>query len=149
MRVTKSLSVLTLLGGIAAVQACTDNPAAYQGILGPDRAPTEEPSSGGGSGGNTPTGGTAPTGGTSGDGGMGAGGAAAGSGGAAGSAGAADSTMNPPPHPDFMPPCFLTATASGDEILKGVPCTSADPRMCYRPCGPAQVGWKLEECRAG
>jgi hypothetical protein len=94
------------------------------------------------------TGGAQATGGTTGEGGMGDGGAAATSG-SAGSAGTAGTTPNPDPHPDFMPPCFDYMTQDGLEILKGTPCTSADPQQCYRPCGPAQTGWKLEECRAG
>lgn len=67
------------------------------------------------------------------------------SGGATGVAGA----VNPPTHPDFSPACFLTTTTLGEEILKGTSCTAADPKLCYRPCGPNQVGWKTETCTAG
>jgi len=67
------------------------------------------------------------------------------SGGATGMAGA----VNPPTHPDFSPACFLFTTVLGEEILKGASCTSADPQLCYRPCGPNQVGWKTETCTAG
>src|SRR5262245_46524928 len=98
MRVTSSLFVLALLGGIAGLESCvTDNPAAYDGILGPQREPSEEPSSGGtaGSGGTMggsapTTGGSAPTtGGTTGEGGMGDGGQPQG-----GTAGSGGSTVN-------------------------------------------------------
>lgn len=154
MLATRSLFVVTLVGAFGCLQSCvTDNPAAYDGILGPERESPEEATSGGGSAGTGGSGGTAAgsggsaptTGGTSGEGGMGEGGTTA----QGGSAGSAGSTMNPPPHPDFMPPCFASTTGAGEEILKGVSCTSTDPQTCYRPCGPAQVGWKLEECRAG
>jgi hypothetical protein len=147
MSVTKSLSVLALVGGFVGLQSCvTDNPAAYEGILGPEREPAEEPSSGGGTGGTvSPTGGSGPsTGGTTGDGGMGDGGQPT-----AGSGGSAGTMVNPPPHPDFMPPCYLTKTTAGEDILKGVSCTPDDLQLCYRPCGPAQVGWKSETCMAG
>jgi hypothetical protein len=48
-----------------------------------------------------------------------------------------------------MPPCFDFKTETGEEPAKSVSCTPNDIQRCYRPCGPAQVGWKLEECRAG
>jgi hypothetical protein len=57
--------------------------------------------------------------------------------------------VHPPTHPDFSPACFLTLTGAGEEIMKGTPCTAADPKLCYRPCGPNQVGWKTETCLAG
>ncbi len=157
MTVTKPLSVLVIVAGYFGLQSCvTDNPAAYEGILGPERKPPEETPNSGGSGGSAgssttggsaPTGGSTPTGGTLGEGGMGDGGAT--QGGTSGSAGSGGTTVNPPPHPDFMPPCYLGPTSAGEEILKGVACAPEDPPRCYRPCGPAQVGWKLEECRAG
>lgn len=150
----KSLSLLVPFAAWLGAQGCvTDNPAAYDGILGPTRkSPEGSASAGGTSGtsggtsgvatGGSTTGGTQST--PGGEGGM-DGGAA----GTSGTGGTAGGTVNPPPHPDFMPPCYQHTTTAGDEILKGVPCTSDDPQQCYRPCGPAQVGWKLEECRAG
>jgi hypothetical protein len=158
MNAGKPLSVFVLVAVIVGGESCTDNPAAYDGILGPERV---EPSSGGdtstgGSGasvtGGVSTGGSSPAGGTSGaSGGTGEGGEGTGgtSGAGATTGGGGGTTMNPPPHPDFMPPCFLGPTQAGEEILKGTPCTSADPQLCYRPCGPNQSGWKSEECLAG
>jgi hypothetical protein len=154
MKTEKALSVLVVFAGFVGVNACvTDNPAAYEGILGPTRESPEGSASAGGtgtggtssSGGTAMTGGTQATGGPTGEGGMGDGGAAA----TSGTSGSAGTTPNPDPHPDFMPPCFDFMTQDGLEIVKGAPCTAADPQQCYRPCGPAQVGWKLEECRAG
>jgi hypothetical protein len=152
MQIGKSLSLLLPLAAWLGAQGCTDNPAAYDGILGPTRESPEGSASAGGTGGSgaggSATGGSA-TGGTQstagGEGGMGDGGVA----GTSGTGGSAGTVVNPPPHPDFMPPCFQFTTTAGEEILKGTPCTSDDPQQCYRPCGPAQVGWKLEECRAG
>jgi hypothetical protein len=159
MNAGRPLFILVSLAALAGVQSCvTDNPAAYEGILGPGRDPasTTGGSSGSATGGTAglPTGGTATggtatggTAGTSGEGGMGDGGEGTGKGGTAGTGGTG--VINPPPHPDFMPPCFLGPTTAGEEILKGTPCTSADPQLCYRPCGPNQSGWKTEECLAG
>lgn len=53
------------------------------------------------------------------------------------------------PDSPFYPPCYLTLSQSGEEIKKGTPCTSEDPPLCYRPCGPRSVGWKTEQCLAG
>ena len=47
------------------------------------------------------------------------------------------------------PPCSLTLTEAGEEIAKGVACTENDPQLCYRSCGPDNVGWKPETCSAG
>jgi hypothetical protein len=161
---------LSLLAAYVSVQSCTDNPAAYSGILGPTREPTETPSDTGGSAGTGggPTGGSATTGGTGpstggagvdggvggqGEGGEGAtsgtGGGKGGKGGSAGSGTGGTGVVNPPPHPDFLPPCFLGPTSAGEEILKGVACAPEDPQLCYRPCGPNQSGWKSEDCTAG
>lgn len=151
MKTAKSLSLLVPFAAWLGAQGCTDNPAAYDGILGPTRESPEGSASAGGTGGGGTGGGTtggSTTGGsqsTGGDGGMGDGGVPS-TGGTGGSAG---TVVNPPPHPDFMPPCFEHMTTAGEEILKGTPCTPDDVQSCYRPCGPAQVGWKLEECRAG
>jgi len=131
-------------------QSCvTDNEAAYQGIFGADRGRT--PSSGGSDASGGSTGGTGgPTGGSPTTGGSATAAAAGmGDGGDGTTGGTGGSTVNPPPHPDFLPPCYLSTTQAGDEILKGTPCTSADVKVCYRPCGPSQVGWKKEQCKAG
>lgn len=157
MKAERLLSFVALASAWLGVQACfTDNQAAYQGILGRSvREPPEEPgTTSGGTGAGGATGGgpatTAGAGGaTAGKGGMGEGGEATG-GGAGGSAGTAGTTgENPPVDPNFSPACFLTPTQSGEEILKGTPCTPEDPQLCYRPCGPHQVGWKTETCLAG
>lgn len=152
MNRTTPLSALVFIGTwFAAVSCVTDNPAAYDNILGPTRA---EPSTGGSSGAGSGSGGTAgvPTGGTGavtgGTGGTtGEGGEATGGTGTSGTGGSGG-IPNPPPHPDFMPPCYLGPTTAGEEILKGTPCTAADPQVCYRPCGPNQSGWKEEKCVA-
>jgi hypothetical protein len=157
MNSTKPFSALVFAGTWVFAQSCvTDNPAAYENILGPTRA---EPASGGSAGAGSGNGGTAgiatggtvaTTGGTGGtalggEGGMGEGGETTGG---TGNAGTGGTVVNPPPHPDFMPPCFLGPTQAGEEILKGTPCTAADPQLCYRPCGPNQSGWKEEKCVA-
>jgi hypothetical protein len=151
---------------LLAAPSCDDNPAAYRGILGPERKQPFEPATGGsagkGGGGGAATGGTstAGSGGTSGglsggeggmgDGGTGAvGGSAAGKGGSGGSGVTAGADANPPIDPNFSPACFQFTSSSGEEILKGTPCTAEDPKVCYRPCGPNQVGWKTETCTAG
>ena len=150
MSYAKPLSALVLFAGILGAASCTDNPAAYEGILGEE----EETSTGGTSGSDTGGTGAQPTGGTGGSGmseggggatGGSAGGISAGSGGSSGSS----AGKNPPPHPDFSPPCYLAPTLAGEEILKGTPCTSADIKLCYRSCGPSQSGWKTETCTAG
>jgi hypothetical protein len=135
----------------------TDNPAAYQGMLGPTRKEPKASSGGAGAGGTAgaPVAGMAQsgTGGVEGggEGGMSDGGEAGdGRGGTAtGTAGTAGGTVNPPEDPNYSPACFLHTTTSGEEIKKGTSCTSADVPLCYRPCGPNQVGWKTEECVAG
>jgi hypothetical protein len=146
MAAAKPLSALVLFAGLLGAASCTDNQAAYEGILGPTRE--EVPASSGGTSGSD-TGGALSTGGTPSAGAGGVGGMAAG--GSAGSGGSAglDASKNPPPHPDFSPPCYLSLTQAGEEILKGTPCTSADVKVCYRSCGPNQVGWKTETCTAG
>jgi hypothetical protein len=144
-----------------SVPSCvTDNPAAYQGILG--RTLKDPPATSGAGGGGNGAGqdGDAASGGeplaVAGSAAAGKGGSATGDGGDSAVAtggtsggGTGGTVMNPPTHPDFSPACFLTTTQSGEEILKGTSCTSADPKLCYRPCGPNQVGWKTETCTAG
>jgi hypothetical protein len=53
------------------------------------------------------------------------------------------------PSSPYYPPCSLGTTVSGEEIKKGTFCTSGDPELCYRECGPLQIGWKSETCLAG
>lgn len=181
MNVGTPRSALALFAAVVGSQSCiTDNPAAYSGILGPERERIDEPAEGGRAGeaagheaGAPPVSGGAPGGagepgeGATGGGGMGEGGAAAtGTGASAGEHGARAGTsgmppgeggtsgtggtvVNPPTHPDFSPACFLQTTTAGEEIMKGTPCTAEDPQLCYRPCGPNQVGWKTETCLAG
>ncbi len=161
--------------GVGAPSCFTDNPASYRGILGPERKPTEGPSlpSGGagtgGTAGATAGGPAAGAGGASagsagtseageagaGEGGNGATAATGGKGGSSGAsgtgvtAGTGATEENPPIDPNFSPACFMGPTEAGEEIKKGTPCTSADPPVCYRPCGPNQTGWKAETCLAG
>lgn len=145
------------------VPSCvTDNPAAYQGILGRSVNDPPAPPGAGGSGASAGESGEAANGGeptaSAGSATAGRAGSETGEGGAGASAvggsnrggsGTGGSVMNPPTHPDFSPACFFTTTQSGEEILKGTSCTAADPKLCYRPCGPNQVGWKTETCTAG
>lgn len=153
---------LLLLVAVCAVwvgtQSCvTDNEAAYDDILGPEKRPLNGPAapSGGTAGtgsGGAPSGGTpVSTGGTvGGDSGVGGGGAGAlGGSDGGGEATTGGSSDNPPVDPNYSPACFESLTQSGEEILKGTPCTPEDPPVCYRPCGPNQVGWKTETCLAG
>jgi hypothetical protein len=53
------------------------------------------------------------------------------------------------PDSPYHPPCGVTPALSGEEIKKGTFCTPEDPQLCYRECGPFQVGWKTETCLAG
>jgi hypothetical protein len=53
------------------------------------------------------------------------------------------------PSSPYYPPCSLGTTVSGEEIKKGTFCTTGDPELCYRECGPLQIGWKSETCLAG
>jgi hypothetical protein len=117
---------LALAVCVGAAACFDDNPPAYQDILGPEREP--------------PAGDTGEAGEASSGASMGGAGNAPASGG---------SGNNPPIDPNFSPPCFLGPTVNGEEILKGTPCTPEDPQLCYRPCGPNQVGWKTETCLAG
>jgi hypothetical protein len=168
----KLVSLLGLTAGLVGA-SCTENPAAYRDILGPFRPAPPVPSGGaagsGGTGGagtggvaaggSAGTGGasTSGAGGTSGEGGMGESGAGAiggspgGKGGASGKGGtgATGAAGHPPVDPNFSPACFEFTTTTGEEILKGTPCTAEDPKLCYRPCGPNQIGWKTETCTAG
>jgi len=173
MKARRLPSVLVLVATGLGGQAClTDNPPAYHDVLSPQHNPPEGHSGGAGTGGvagSSGTAGTAPTSGSSGTGGLGgtdmggeagatAGGeggsgpTTGGSGGTAGSAGGgvtAGTTANPPIDPNFSPACFMGPTQAGEEIKKGTPCAPEDPEVCYRPCGPDQVGWKTETCLAG
>jgi hypothetical protein len=181
MKARRLTSLLFLFAAGVGVQACmSDNPPAYTGILGPERKPLGNTSSGGagagGSAGTSPGSGQSGTSGsaqsgtggaTAGEGGMGgegqeggdggtgtggkgSGGTSGAGGGAAGSGATAGIPEdNPPIDPNYSPACFMGPTQSGEEIKKGTPCTAEDPELCYRPCGPDQVGWKTETCLAG
>jgi hypothetical protein len=153
-------SVLLASAVCLGVPSCvTDNPAAYRGILGHSGEAPPPAATPGGGGESAGQGNEAASGGEL----LAAGGATAGKGGSEtsdggdqpsggsnrGGSGTGGTMMNPPTHPDFSPACFLTSTKNGEEILKGAPCTAADPKLCYRPCGPNQVGWKTETCTAG
>lgn len=157
-----ALLVATSLVGVGVPSCVTDNPAAYQGILGRSvKDPPATPGAGGlgasaGESGEAANGGelaasagSATAGKAGSETGEGGAGAHAVGGSNRGGSGAGGSVMKPPTHPDFSPACFLSTTQSGEEILKGTSCTSADPKLCYRPCGPNQVGWKTETCTAG
>jgi hypothetical protein len=40
-------------------------------------------------------------------------------------------------------------TTPGVAIAKGVACTAADTQLCYKTCGPMNVGFKTETCYGG
>jgi hypothetical protein len=86
-------------------------------------------------GGTTGTGGTPSTGGTIGTGGTPATGGTTGTAGATGTAGSSG----------FGQP-ICGSTGAGTAIAKAVPCTSTDPQLCYKTCGPASIGVKSETC---
>jgi hypothetical protein len=88
-------------------------------------------------GGTTGTGGTPSTGGTTGTGGTPATGGTTGTGGATGAAGGSG----------FGQP-VCGNTGAGTAIAKSVACSSTDPQLCYKTCGPASIGVKSETCVA-
>jgi len=45
--------------------------------------------------------------------------------------------------------CAGLQTAAGPTPTKGGPCTSTDPALCYKTCGPEASGFKSETCVAG
>jgi len=47
----------------------------------------------------------------------------------------------------FSPPCG--STSGGVEIAKGGTCVAADTQLCYKTCGPINVGFKAERCTSG
>jgi len=161
MKAPRRFSILLPLAAWLSVPSCfSDNDPSYQGILGISRPPPEQPEepwiTGGGT--SVTTTGEPTSGGTRGDGGQA--GAIQGEGGAgaettgAGATGGTETTggpidMNPPVDPNFSPACFEQLSQNGEEIKKGTPCTPDDPQLCYRPCGPNQIGWKSETCLAG
>ena len=148
--------LLVVLGASVGAASCyTDNPAAYRDILGrsvrpdPDEPGMDAGGTGTGGAGGSTGGGSQTTGGSP----MGKGGTGAGGKGTGGGNGSGGSNMggtgNPPVDPNYSPACFELTTVTGEEILKGAPCTPEDAQLCYRPCGPQQVGWKTETCTAG
>jgi hypothetical protein len=38
---------------------------------------------------------------------------------------------------------------AGPAPTKGGACTSSDPQLCYKTCGPESIGFKSETCTAG
>ena len=49
----------------------------------------------------------------------------------------------------FSPLCAGLMTAAGMVPSKAVPCTPADPQVCYKTCGPLSSGFKSETCTGG
>jgi hypothetical protein len=45
--------------------------------------------------------------------------------------------------------CSSKTTAAGLSIGSKVACTAADTQLCYKTCGPDNVGYKSETCTAG
>jgi hypothetical protein len=50
---------------------------------------------------------------------------------------------------DFSPLCASLTTAAGAAPTKSGLCTDADPKLCYKTCGPESKGFKSETCTAG
>src|SRR5437764_514449 len=47
----------------------------------------------------------------------------------------------------FTPLCSnVPLTAAGAAPTKGGVCTAADPQLCYKTCGPFNIGFKSETC---
>ena len=49
----------------------------------------------------------------------------------------------------FQPLCSDLTTAAGAAPTKSGACTSADPQLCYKTCGPQSLGFKSETCTTG
>ena len=89
------------------------------------------------------SGGTGGTGGGTG----GTGGSTTGTGGAGGSTGGSGGSGG---GGTFSPLCSaVPRTQAGEEPTKGGVCTSADPQLCYKTCGPLSIGFKSETCTGG
>jgi hypothetical protein len=64
-----------------------------------------------------------------------------------GSSGTGGSTVT---NTTYQPPCATLTTAAGLSPAKGVLCPDpADPKLCYKTCGPNSIGFKSENCTAG
>jgi hypothetical protein len=49
----------------------------------------------------------------------------------------------------FTPLCGTLTTEAGPAPTKGGVCTTSDPALCYKTCGPQSVGFKSETCTSG
>ena len=56
------------------------------------------------------------------------------------SAGSCENTL-------YTPMCGANST--GTTIAKNVACTATDPQLCYKSCGPQNIGFKSETCTNG
>ena len=139
IRTVAYVGTVVLVSQMVLVQGCGSN--------NPSTSNTGGTTSTGGVTAPTPTGGTTaatPTGGTTAATRTGGTTAAAGttgtsSGGTTGAAGASGTGA-------FEPLCANLTTAAGSNPTKGGVCTSADPLLCYKTCGPKSVGFKSETC---
>jgi hypothetical protein len=105
--------------------------AAIGGVLnGCGRLPIFADAGSVGTGGSTTAGGTTGTAGASGGGGAAGGGSTAGWGGSAGSGTGGSATE----------------LACAPSVLRSQPCGPADQQLCYKPCGPENVGVKEVRC---
>jgi hypothetical protein len=66
-----------------------------------------------------------------------------------GTAGTGTGTAGSTGSGDFTPLCAGLTTAAGPAPTKNGACSSADPQLCYKTCGPQSVGFKSETCTAG
>lgn len=133
------VSALSLIGaGWLSMAACASSnaPATVGGAGAP---PTSMAGAAPVSGAGAPSAGAPTT-----DGGAPAAGGATGSGGAPPAGGGA-----PPAGGEFTPLCATLTTAAGVAPTKGGACTATDSQLCYKTCGPKNVGFKSETCTSG
>jgi len=160
IRTVAYVGTVALLSQILLVQGCGSNNPATGNTGGTPAATTATPTGGtpAATTATTPTGGTpaattatTPAGGTTAattattpaGGTTAAGGATVtSSGGTTGAAGASGTGA-------FEPLCANLITAAGASPTKGGVCTSADPSLCYKTCGPKSIGFKSETCPSG
>lgn len=105
--------------------------------------------SGGGTGGAVGTGGATSITSTGGSVGPGAGGSVQGTGGGTGGSTTPAATGGSSGTGSFTLSCSGLTTAAGAAPTKGGACTDADPKLCYKTCGPESKGFKSETCTSG
>jgi hypothetical protein len=66
---------------------------------------------------------------------------------ASSTAAAGASTLGDASTGTYQPACGTTG--AGTAIAKGVACATTDTQLCYKTCGPMNVGFKSETCSGG